>query len=532
MKKICVLAVAGILASSGLVFAQNIELPDVTTEINGENIKAGLDALPDFSNVIAEQKGSGNVVPQLPDSDIPADEQVQNQFGGEKDKSIFAEGVIGGGYPTLFIGDFSVFRANGVSPFKLAFSHNSAVGYADHSLTDGFNDHSTKMSVEKSYKNDNLEWGISGSYQSVSNGLQKHVDGISAVNQTLYNGNGDFIYHFNNGVSLGLNADMNFYNRYADVTDGYFPTLPYLALKPEFFVMWQGNGFTVDLTCNYTFGADTSSEVFEDKIHRGDFRLGFEWQNDVVRLFADAGAVVGNGIYDNLVVVPFDVGVDASIPVSFSNRHFTLTACGGIDSKLPQLYELENKYKFTTSSFIAGEQSDWFGRFECVLPVQDAFTGSFMVEYRKSAFDTGVANPVYSKVSRYGTYDYSFDNLQQFNSSLMLSYQYKIMTISGGWKSYWLDVPALECQNLVTVDLNLLGNESKWGADLNAAFGLGDESITPVINMEAFAGITSAVRAVLSFNDVIQLFKAEPRVYAGQYIGRNGNVCLLLKFFF
>jgi hypothetical protein len=53
----------------------------------------------------------------------------------------------------LFKGNISVFRNVGESPFRFSLSHDSAAGYAKHSLTDGFTDRLTKIEIEKSYKN-------------------------------------------------------------------------------------------------------------------------------------------------------------------------------------------------------------------------------------------------------------------------------------------------------------------------------------------------------------------------------------------
>lgn len=517
---------------SSFVTAQNIELPDVTTVIDGETIKAGLDALPDFSDALIIDKGSGDVVPELPDVDAPADSDLGNSKGSAEEKSIFAEGLIGGGYPTMFLGDFSMFRTIGDSPFKLGFSYNSAVGYAGHSLTDGFNDRTTKLTLEKSYHKNQFSWGFNGNYQAVSNGLQNHIKGISSINQDVYAGTGNIAYKFDNGFSLGFDAGLNLYNRYADVTEGSFPVISFLNLTPELLFKWQGNGFLVDFICNYNFGTDTSNTISDDNFHRGEFTLDFGWQNEFVNVYANAAAVVGNVINDNSVVVPFTIGIDAGIPVKFSDRKLTLSASGGIDSKLAQIYELENKYKFTALSFVPGEQSDWYGKLEMSVPVKDGFTGVLGVEYRQTAFDNVVYMPALNHISKYGTFDYSGSENQQFITELSLSYTYKLMTLTGAWKANWIDVPVLENENLVSVDVNIQSDKASWGADIYAGFGLNEKASVPVINLEGFVKVTSALRAVLSANDIIELFKNEQRIYAGDYITRGGNVCLLLKFSF
>ena len=50
------------LSFAGFVFAQNIELPEVTTVISGDTEKAEADALPDFSDVLSTKPVSLEVV--------------------------------------------------------------------------------------------------------------------------------------------------------------------------------------------------------------------------------------------------------------------------------------------------------------------------------------------------------------------------------------------------------------------------------------------------------------------------------------
>lgn len=533
MKRIYKISTFAFILMAGVsVFAQNIELPDVTTVIEGDSIKAGLDTLPDFSDVLVVEGDSGKVVPKLPEVDAPEETTLPATAGNAAEKTIFAEGLIGGGYPTLFEGNFSVFRMTGESPFKLEFDYNSANGYAGHALTDGFYDRNTKLLVEKSYKKDRLNWNAKGYYQADNDGFQNQIEGISSLNHEVYDVNGSISYDVGKGFTLGSYFNVDFYNRYADVTKGDFPTVSYLGMNPKLFANWSGYGVQLNFDAEYLLGTDTEGEISEDKLHRGQFMLGAQWANDIVKIYGNASAVVGNNIGDNSVVVPFTAGVEAGIPVSFSTRKIALGVEGGIESKQNSLYEIENKYRFTAATFVLPEESDWYGRFGISLPIGEAFTGNFDFEYRQTAFGNKLWQPDYSAVSSYGCYDYTLFDNQQANTNLSLSYHYKFITVTGGWKSFWIDVPVLELQNKVTVDVNFQDEMARWGADLFAQFGLDDSNPVPVVNLEAFARITPAVRAVVSVNDIVELMKAEQRVYAGQYIGRSGNVSALLKFFF
>lgn len=533
MKKIYkITATVLFLSAETFVFAQNIELPDVTTVIEGDSIKAGLDTLPDFTDVLVVEGDSGKVVPKLPEVDAPEDTKGPISSGETAEKTIFAEGLIGGGYPTLFEGNFSVFRMTGESPFKLEFDYNSANGYADHSLTDGFYDRNTKLLVEKSFKKDSLNWGINGLYNATSDGLQNQIEGISSLNHEVYDVNGNIDYELGKGFKLGAFLNVDFYNRYADVTKGSFPTVSFIDLEPKLFASWEGYGVKISFDADYLFGTDIKDNLTDENLNRGEFKLGLQWGNEIITVYGNVAAVVGNNIGDNSVVVPFTVGADSGFAVPFSNRKLAISLAGGIDSKQISLHEIENKYRFTTAAFILPEESDWFGKFGIMIPYGEGFTGNLDFEYRQTAFDNKIWKPDYRFMSPFGTYGYKYEDNQQANTNVSLSYHYKFITVTGGWKSYWLNVPVLEVQNKVSVDINFQDDFARWGADLIAEFGLDESNPIPVINVEAFARITPAVRAVVAVNDIVELMKAEQRVYAGNYIGRSGNVSALLKFFF
>lgn len=524
--------ILGMLFISVSIFAQNIELPDVTTVIEGDSIKAGLDTLPDFKDVLIVNGNSGKIVPKLPDVEMPEDEAGTQISEGAVEKTIFAEGLIGGGYPTLFEGEFSVFRMSGESPFKLEFDYSAANGYANHALTDGFYDRTAKLLVEKSYKKDRLSFDLNGLYQAVNDGLQKQIEGISSLNHEIYDANGKISYELGKGFVLGTAFGVNFFNRYADVTNGTFPTVSFVNINPDIFIYWEGYGSRITFNADYLFGNDTKDQLINDEIHRAEFNLAAQWENDYVKLYGDAAAVVGNRIGSNSVLVPFTVGIDGKFPVAFSNRKLMLWANGGIDSKMQSLYEVENKYKFTASTSVLPEQSDWYGKIGLTIPGGEGFTGNLDFEYRQTAFSNGISVPDYTLAPAYGCYDYiNSDNLQA-NTNLSIAYHYKFITFTGRWNAHWSNVPVLENQNEVSVEVNFQDEKARWGSDFNAVFGLGSEKVVPVINIEAFARITPAVRVVLSMNDLVELMKNEERVYAGKYIGRSGNVSALLKFFF
>lgn len=517
--------------SSAVLSAQNIELPDVTTVISGDTVKAGKDALSDFNDVLVKPDNSGKVVPVLPDVDAPGVSEVSTDSNQSGEKSIYAEGLIGGGYPSLFTGNFSVFRLSGDSPFKLSFEHNSAIGYGNHSLTEGYSDRTTVLQVEKYFQKNQFNWGFNGAYSALANGLQNHYAGVTALNQDTYEGNGSFLWNMNKGFSLGFDTEISFYNRYADVASGTFPTASVIDVSPDLLFGWRGNGFTAGFTAQYWFESDLNNTVSNEKTNRGMFDLSLNWENDVVKVGGNGGVIVGNRLNDNAVVPEFNIGVESSLPVYFSNRHLTFAVKGGLDSKMNKIGELEKNYKFSALTVQPEETSDWYGLLDFSIPVKDSFTGAVKFEYRQTAFGNGCWMPDTDNNSK-NLFTYSAKDLQQFNSDLSLTYHYKIFSITGQWKSYWLDVPALTSAYQLGLDVNIQSENSKWGVDANILFNLSSENPFPVVNLDGFVRLTPAVRLVVSVEDMITLVSGNERVYAGNFITRSGTATVLLKFFF
>ena len=103
-----------------------ILLPDISTTIlkpdNGIPVES--EAVPDFRLLLPE---SGIELPDIadtglaPDTFIPpkTDYAAEINDGTESVVSdVFIEGAVGGGFPSLFSGDFTVYRNEGAEPFS------------------------------------------------------------------------------------------------------------------------------------------------------------------------------------------------------------------------------------------------------------------------------------------------------------------------------------------------------------------------------------------------------------------------------
>ncbi len=520
-------------ANAGL-WAENIELPEVTTVISGETEKAGVEALPSFSDVLKLPNGSGDLQPVLPETEASENNDIAAGKNKPVEKSVYAEGLIGGGYPAFFTGNISVARTIGASPFKFSFEHDSALGYASHSVTDGYSDRTTKLSIEKEYKKNHLQWGASAFYKSAADGLQGKLiyadSKIGLLNRDLYDAGGNISYSFDNGFSLGAAAGLDFYNRYAEIECTQIKTVRYFSAAPSIFFRWQGYGFDTGFTTSYDYDTELSENIVFPKSHRAQFKIDLQWKNDIFRLYGNAAAVIGKNIMDDSVIVPFTVGVEAGFPVYFSNRRVSLCAEGGIDSYKAKAFELEEKYKFTNENWNPLEVSEWYGKFNVSIPLKNTFTGTAGVEYRQTAYDNGRWQPDYdAKTPIYSFYKKDYKGL---STDFGLTYHQGILGISGSWHSNWMDHSARENIQTVKVDVNIQEENSKWGLDFNCTLPINSDMVLPIVNAEGFVRVTQSVRAILSVNDLIKLYKGETRNYAGQYEARGGSAALLLKFVF
>lgn len=529
------------------LFAQNaqtndqLELPDVTTVINTENLKVENDALPDFNDVLEISGESGTVTVVLPDVD---NQDTQVDVVTEKsseEKSVFAEGQIGGGYPFLFEGNFSVFRQTGDNPFKISFNHDSAAGYAGHSLNDGYFDSLTSMELEKKLTHKNFEWTVDGSYKRIENGLQNKAEDVSSVNQNLISGNTEILWKLPRGNFIGLGLSAKDYIRYANSSSSaslaeWVKQTQVFSLLPVAWYSWKGHGFETGVTADY------SLDIYKGALNRGSFTGNFSWENQYVKLYTDVGIVVSNKMNSSFTI-PFTVGVSSSIPVKFASRNIALSVEGGCASERTDIADNEQKFKYAGFDSLAGENSWFYGKLDFVLPVKNAFTSGLNITYKNTAFSNGLYQPIYESTSMTnGLYGYEQKRMQLLHANIDLSYFYKMFSISGNIYGNLFDNIPGEGFLGFAVNASLSDQKGFWGVDGSFDFKLHD---TPKLDMNGFVRISPAVKLLLQVEDFLYLVKPGAYRYYGyyassivtdpgysQYLDRNGSVTLAMKFNF
>ena len=535
-------------AAFSAAYADEISLPAVTTVISGQTLTAGKEAVPDFNNVLPGPETAAAPIPELPaektDVPQPSETAVQKQ---DAEKDIYAEGLVGGGYPGYFTGNFSLYRSKGENPFLLKFAHESASGYAGKAFTDGYFDAQTDVFGKKTLTAGSTVWNFTGSYNNAENGFQSVSSAFyDMTKQTLAGGfSADTACTENFMLYTAVSGDW--YNRYGgkaqDITvPDAQKNVSMLSFDPSVKGEWTLNSVKIGLEAKYNLenstGSNSSisgygSDLTDKATHRGLFGLDISWSNDTFTVFEKAGLVAGTAVGGNSVILPFSVGASVKCVTPLSPREMSLSAEGGLSSEQRTYKDLERAFKFTYLSFIPGETTDWYGIFKASVPVADRFTVAENVEYRKTAFDNGVWEPDYDHIAVSGLYAFVQNDQTIMKTVSSLSADTGIMTATVDWTSYWIDVPVLENKQTVGVSAAVQDKTASKGVEATARFEIGSDADTvPEIGASCFTRVSKAVRIAVKADDIVKLLTGDTRTYAGKYVTRSGYAAVLVKFFF
>ncbi len=542
-RKMSVLGIIALLLLNQQAFSQEstdsdeIALPDLTTVVTGNETKTSENLIPDFSDVIEYNAPDGMIVPQLPE--ISIENSSENIYQGESDeqKKIFAEGQIAGGFPGIFKGDFSLQRLSGDNPFAIAFSHNASDSYSGHSLSTGYNSSETKMDISKTVSYNNMSWLFGTNYNFTSDGLQSKSENFTDLNHRNISAFCNYDWNFPKGFVVSADVKGAYNTTFSDVIPSaslaedrnWLSNRVFINVMPVLSAQWANDNINTGISGQYSLDAlNTDSRV----INRGEFTGNFTWHNDTISAGGDVGIAFGDGFATSFLV-PFNLGIKASVPVYFSNRKLSIGASGGLLSTPTDAAALENKYKFTALSYVPGEESDWFGKIDISVPLKYSVSIMGNAEYRHTAGDNGVFSPVYDDSSRLsGIYGFEQKSRQILKTNLEFAFHYKLFSLSVRWFSNWITVPVLENAQNFALSLSFQDDEARWAGRLSCIYSMDAADVVPVVDVEAFVRLNNAVRLILSVEDAVKLFSGAERIYAGDYITRSGNASLAVKFYF
>ena len=318
MKK-SVLKIALLLAVSAL-WAQNqeqnvqteeeIELPDVTTVISGGALTAGKDSVPDYKKILSDAKTGSVELPSLDKTEDSGAESSEYTASSGAERSVYAEGKIGGGWPFYFTGDFAVYRTTGNAPFEIKFSHENAEGFGGESSSDGYFFRNTLIEAEKSFITKKSKYVLSGWYENLDEGFQKKSDSFTDYLWNNIGGKALADWTFSGGAYLGLDVLASYYNRYGTSYSGaaspafsWEKSAKLFTFIPQFKAGWKNSSFDIGFNAEYATQMNMKESGTLEKApdsssaetgQKGHFDLKFAWTEENVQAWAEAGVTFGS----------------------------------------------------------------------------------------------------------------------------------------------------------------------------------------------------------------------------------------------
>lgn len=516
-------------------------LSDSPAQAQFSSPKVGKNAVPDYSEVLPIRQTS-ELVPRLPDASAGETSLFEEKVTSNAvEKSVYAEGLAGIGYPGFFVGNFSVYNQTGPNPFKISFGHETMNGYARNSRSSVFFDKNTSVSAEKTFSFGKGKFVASGLYKSLNDGLQNQNENMSDMTRELMKTCEVFSMNLPKGFSFAGVVEGSWYRRYGTVVGTPLPPIPdyaknisVVALSPNAKLDFKYKDFFIGFDSKYSLSLDMINSFGERFSNSGRFSLDSGYENDFVKATGKVGLVVGNDIGGNPVLVPFSVGADFTIPVPFSSRNVKLSVSGGMDSYSPEIHALEMKNAFSVLGKIPGESTDWYGKLDFSLPVKEFLSFRLFTEIRKTAFGNGTLTADYDNDSSRvaGLYVYSKKDMFQFNTLASASYKTKVGIFGAEWESAWASRPANIHFQKLQATYSYQSRTAFFTFDALLGFYPGDKDMIPFFDFEAGFKVSSAVRLALAGDDIVKLIMGKPRLYAGSYISRSGGISLLAKFVF
>lgn len=534
---------------------EKIQLPDVTTVVSGDSLTAGKNSIPDFSEIVPSSSEE-SILPKLPDAQSESvAEEPEADLSYGSDKAVYAEGVVGGGYPSFFTGNFSIYKSSGDNPFNLKFSHESANGYGQHSAADGFYDSTTELSGNKQISFNNTKVNLSALYNTKTDGLQSLSECFYSQTKQNVSANCNVEWTLPHDFLITLIGGGEFYSRYEGI-DSQSQTsytaqeakAPVINLKPKFNVSWNKNensnlSFAFESIYNFEsilgnveFPAANGEEYTGPTtkyLNRGIFSLSGIWKNNFASVLGQAALVVGDALGDPSVIAPFSL--DATFYLNQgSTKLGTIRLQGGLESNVEEYSSLETKYKYTTLSYLPSETSDWFASLNSQVSLGSNFQLNASADWKMTAFGNGVWEPVYSTKQNCGLYSFEQVDRNLVTTDIGFSFLYKLLTLDASWKANWLYVPVGQTQYSVGLSASLQKPNGAWGTTLSMVESLGtDVDLVPIINLTSFFRAGDSIKLGLELNDSVKLFTGKDRAYNNsEYYYRSGSVTFLVKFFF
>ena len=528
-----------------------ILLPDISTTIlkTGEGVPVEKESVPDFRNILPE---TGIDLPDIadvglaPDTFIPPKTDYTAEINDSTESvasDVFIEGSVGGGFPGLFSGNFSVYRNEGAEPFSLNFSHLTENGYGIHSASDGFSTSLTSLSGQKRFSfSDKLLLDLEGSYSTKADGLQ----GKSPLFYTMYrqdiSGTADLVWNVDDRMKLSSDVGVIFNNQFA----GYNVTLPDgVAGSSLCFVAKPRVTFLYTLPFENGMGLDMMARIGYDggtKQNRISAGVAFDY---LIADYGTASASVDIVWAKNMtasIVVPFQLGFKTG-----SSLPFVGSLSGGIKTATADLSALQQKIPYMFTDVNPYEETEWFVSAAFAWPFEFSraegepvafavkkIEPDVKIDFETTAFGNKSLS-LFSVDSVTGLMTAQLADKTVFDTSVGTSFSFLVggvcdLNFSLGWKGCWFDKDVLEESHMMSVKLGAAHENGSWGVELETDISFTGEA--PDLGLTAFYKLTNAMRLELKLVDFVKLVMGEDRLHCGGYTQRGGYAAIFVKIFF
>ena len=544
----CVFWGAGILFAQTDVSseaAETIVLPDITTVISGDSEKINNAAVPDFSDALPENLSETTSLPHfaVAESDEDNDFSVSSGTLESDMRSVYMEGVLSGGWPLQFSGDFSVYSI-GSHPFEVRFSHHTVDAYGAYSADEGFFNQMTELSADKTITVGPMVWKLNGSYKSGSVGVQGQSPVFDDINRRFLGGSAGFMIPIGQNGNFQLDMDIAWFSRYMGIVAGLqsvqMPAaISFFDASPQASFSWTTGDLSVGFSAGWKTGAAVNSGI--DPFQRGNFGATLIW--GISDFTVDAGAAVvwipsGAGARNIRLLVPFSAGIEWNLPVAFSALPLSVEIRGGMDSFPIVPADFEDRNPFTAvspESYISsGEQSDWFASVSCSIPVRNLFSLDASAEYRQTAFGNGILYSRYDELSAgaAGLFPSGVTDRKSLLTETVLTAGLGNFLLTAGWTGHWLDrLPGIAAQSLYA-SAGYTASSGIWGIKAEILEQISGADMMPVLDFSAEYRVSDRVKLTASVQDIVKLITASHRIFADPYIMDSGSVTASLQFYY
>ncbi len=517
-----------LLFSIASLFAQDVELPSVTTTITGETQDIDPGALPDFTQLLPPQE---DVLPQLNDSRfLPEENSLDLESDAMNEDDMYLSGFFGGGFPGLFIGDFSIFKTSLKNPFTFHFLHVAHNGYGMNLPSAGFFDSLTQLDGDATiHINDNLAIQGQGRYLANSIGLQNQSPLYSSLSSQVIESGITGILNVSKNFLLYANIDGFLVNQYGSekTVQASIENPAYMNFKlgPSMGLAYKGAIVSYSLNADYDFSGSVQEAEYS---HRGFVHGGFKTTFTIL----EAGFNVGGVFLKNKQLCPFTLFLSLKGQTAFSERDLVVSVSGGLESKAPFLPDLQEKHPFTLYNTLPTEQTDWFGSLNLVIPFADVVTSTIACTFNSTAFNNGILVPNYATTNtETGLFDLIVVNRNEIISDIALKYSISLCNLAVGWRSSWLDTSSIDPRQLIYLSAFIATKDSKLRSNTELEFEPMRELI-PKLALGVSYTVTPSFSLSLELDDVIKLVTGTDRIIASPYVSRSGNALVTAKFYF